>query len=331
MSQSSDTLTRQKSRASEPGPLGGATTVDADSRNWVDAYAPPWARPYLRLIRADRPVGTWLLFIPCLWGSTLAMIGNDPDWLQFIWHGALFGVGAFVMRGAGCAYNDIVDQDIDAKVARTALRPIPAGDISSRNAWIFLVALCVVGLAVLVQFNRTTIITGIASLALVAAYPFMKRVTWWPQAWLGLTFNWGVLVGYAATKGSLDAVALFAYGAGVFWTLGYDTIYAHQDAEDDALIGVKSSARALGDRTKPALVFFYGTTVLLMSLAVLFAGGSPWALVLLVPAAIHLAWQVRRFDANSAKGLLSLFKSNRDAGFLFLAGMLAIVGLAFLR
>lgn len=298
---------------------------DAAPDNWVDRWAPkPW-RPYLRLMRADRPIGTWLLLIPCLWGAALALSEQGASAQRIgmlITHAALFTVGAFVMRGAGCAYNDIVDRDIDARVARTALRPIPAGDISLRRAWAFLGLLCLTGLTVLLQFNRFTILLGVGSLLLVGAYPFMKRITWWPQAWLGLTFNWGALVGYAAAEGRLSLSAFLLYAAGVTWTLGYDTIYAHQDKDDDALIGVKSSARALGARTRPALIAFYGATIILTGISIL-AGPADnlWTFGLLAAAA-HFLWQIKTLDIDNSAACLDLFKSNQHAGLLILAPLL---------
>ena len=300
--------------------------ADSDPRNWVDAFAPAPVRPFLRLMRADRPIGVWLLLLPCLWGGALAIVDGAGSWPGFARNACLFSVGAFVMRSAGCAWNDFVDRDIDAQVARTAARPIPAGEISPRAALGAVAGLCLVGLAVLLQFNRFTILVGASSLALVAAYPFMKRVTWWPQAWLGLTFNWGVLVGYAAEAERLSAASLALYGAGVAWTLGYDTIYAHQDREDDALVGVKSSARALGDRTRPALVAFYGLTVGLAAAAVALAGAPAWTLLCLAPAGAHLGAQAVAFDANDGAKLLRLFKSNREAGLLTLAALLLAAG-----
>ncbi len=298
------------------------TPADAAAGNWVDRFAPRPAKPYLRLIRADRPVGVWLLWLPCLWGAGLARLDGLGDWTDAFRTAALCGVGAFAMRGAGCAYNDIVDRDFDAKVARTALRPIPSGQISVRRASAVVIGLSLAGLLVLIQFNAFTIALGVASLGLVAAYPFMKRITWWPQAWLGLTFNWGALVGYAAAAGGLSASALLLYAAGVAWTLGYDTIYAHQDKEDDALIGVKSSARALGDRTVPALSAFYAATIAFLAAAGAAAGAPALFYAALAPAAAHLAWQVRRFDAADGASQLRLFKSNRDAGLLVLAAFL---------
>jgi 4-hydroxybenzoate polyprenyltransferase len=299
-----------------------AAPADAEAKTWV-AQAPAAARPYLRLMRADRPVGTWLLLIPCWQGAALALATGKSDGTIALWHALLFAIGAFVMRGAGCAYNDIVDRDFDAKVARTAHRPIPSGQISLRSAWIFLVALSLAGLVVLLQFNPFTIYLGFGSLVLIAAYPFMKRITWWPQAWLGLTFNWGALVGYAAAAGALSRETIALYAAGFFWTLGYDTIYAHQDKEDDALIGVKSSARRLGAATKPALAAFYGATVALFVLAGFWAGyGLVYFAMLGLPAA-HFAWQIRRLDIDVPASCLGVFRSNRDAGLLLLAALLS--------
>ena len=293
-----------------------SATPDAVPGSWVER-APAWAQPYLRLMRADRPAGVWLLFIPCLWGLALAAAAGFASPL-LVYHAALMGVGAYVMRSAGCAYNDIVDRDIDAKVERTALRPIPSGAVSVKQAVLLLVGLSLAGLAVLVQFNPYAILVGVSSLALVAAYPFMKRITWWPQAWLGLTFNWGALVGYAAAAGGLDPAALALYAGGVFWTVGYDTIYAHQDTEDDALVGVKSSALKLGERTKPWLAGFYAATLALFALAGALAGASPVYFAALVPAALHFGWQARRLDINDPHNCLRLFKSNREAGLLLL-------------
>jgi 4-hydroxybenzoate polyprenyltransferase len=297
--------------------------LDAAAGNWVDRIAPDVAKPYLRLMRADRPIGTWLLLIPCWQGLALAAAEGGADRRKLALFAALFSIGAVVMRGAGCAYNDIVDKDFDARVARTAGRPLPSGQLSLRAAWIFLVALGMIGLFVLLQFNLFTIYLGLASLALIAAYPFMKRITWWPQAWLGLTFNWGALLGYAAVEGRLSPAALALYAAGVFWTLGYDTIYAHQDKEDDALIGVKSSARFLGSRTRPAIAVFYGATIALYALAGALIEASPLYFAVLAAPAVHFFAQWRRLDIASPANCLAVFRSNRDAGFLLLAALLS--------
>ncbi|MEL7018662.1 MAG: 4-hydroxybenzoate octaprenyltransferase, partial [Pseudomonadota bacterium] len=286
--------------------------ADADPHSWVDHLAPRRTRPFLRLMRADRPIGTWLLLLPCWFGMAVGLVvmaerpgGVVPPLFSLFVDALLFAVGAVVMRGAGCVYNDIVDRDIDAQVARTALRPLPAGDVSVKAAWMFLIGLCLIGLVVLIQFNGTAIVTGFAALALVAAYPFMKRITWWPQLWLGLTFNWGVLVGVAALTGHMNAPAFCLYAACLFWTLGYDTIYAHQDREDDALIGVKSSARRLGSQTVPALVIFYALVLVLFAGALWLAGyRAPWSYLALTGAALHFAWQVRGLDINDGHNCL---------------------------
>ena len=292
------------------------STPDAVKNTWVSAM-PAAAQPYLKLARADRPIGTWLLFIPCLWGLAFAAASGFAR-LELIWFAILMGVGSLAMRGAGCAYNDIVDQDYDAKVERTALRPIPSGQISTRQAWAFLVALCLAGFLVLMQFNRFTIMLAMSSLALIAAYPFMKRITYWPQAWLGLTFNWGALVGYAAAAGTLRPEAFAIYGAGFFWTLGYDTIYAHQDKEDDALIGVKSTALKFGAATKPWLIAFYAGVLGGFVLAGLLINAGIFYYLALVPAAAHFIWQVKTLSVDDFHNCLKRFKSNRDAGLLLL-------------
>lgn len=299
--------------------------ADAAGNNWVDRFAPDIAKPYLRLIRADRPVGVWLLLLPCWHGLGLAVAQAGNAKPVHLWYAVLFGIGAYVMRGAGCAYNDIIDRDIDGKVDRTSNRPLPSGQLSLRQAWAFLIFLCCLGLVVLVQFNANTVLLGLASLLLIAIYPFAKRITWWPQAWLGLTFNWGALVGYASITGTVALPALALYVGGIAWTLGYDTIYAHQDREDDALIGVKSSARRLGPRTRPALVIFYGVTLTGYAMAIHTAALSPWLIYLLLPAGLHLAHQAQRLDINDGARCLTLFQSNREAGFLLLAPMLLAI------
>jgi 4-hydroxybenzoate polyprenyltransferase len=294
----------------------------ADSTgNWVDRVAPAWSRPYLRLARLDRPIGSWLLLIPCWWSAGLAAIAaRDP--LPSPWHLLLFFIGAFAMRGAGCTWNDIVDRDLDGRVERTRSRPIPSGQVSTAQAAAFLVAQAVVGLAVLLQFNRFAIATGIASLAIVVVYPFMKRITYWPQIVLGLAFSWGALMGWAAAFGRLDAPALVLYAGAISWVIGYDTIYAHQDREDDALIGIKSTALLFGPRTKPMLALFYGLAVGLIGLSGILAGaGAAFALGLAAFAG-HLAWQIVRLDIDDPDLCLRLFKSNRDAGLILFAGML---------
>ena len=250
---------------------GTAARVADATGNWVDTIAPSWSRPYLRLARLDRPIGSWLLLMPCWWSAALAAgVTGDIGQLPLIL--ALFFLGAFAMRGAGCTWNDITDRDLDARVERTRSRPIPAGQVSVPQAAAFLVAQALIGLAVLLQFNRFAVMTGIASLIIVAVYPFMKRITWWPQIVLGLAFSWGALMGFAVTLGRIDATALVLYAGSIAWVIGYDTIYAHQDAEDDALIGIKSTALLFGARTHRALMVFYGLAVVLIGAAFALAG-----------------------------------------------------------
>jgi 4-hydroxybenzoate polyprenyltransferase len=301
---------------------GGFGRVADSTGNWVDRTAPAWARPYLRLARLDRPIGSWLLLIPCWWSAGLAAIAARDPWPS-PWHLLLFFVGAFAMRGAGCTWNDIVDRDLDAEVERTRSRPIPSGQVSTAQAAAFLVAQAVIGLAVLLEFNRFAIGTGIASLGIVVVYPFMKRITYWPQIVLGLAFSWGALMGWAAAFGRLDAPALVLYAGAISWVIGYDTIYAHQDREDDALIGIKSTALLFGPRTRPMLVLFYGLAVALIGLSGLLAGARAAFALGLAAFAGHLAWQIMRLDIYDPDQCLRLFKSNRDAGLILFAGMLA--------
>ena len=285
---------------------------------WVDRWTPPSARPYIRLARLDRPIGTWLLLFPCWWSIAMAWTGLHDAWLF-----ALFGIGALVMRGAGCTFNDIVDRDFDARVARTRNRPLPAGEVTVTQAIAFLVLQLAIGLAVLLALNRFAIAVGAASLALVFTYPLTKRVTFWPQFVLGLTFNWGALLGWAAVRGEIAVAAVLLYVGGIFWTLGYDTIYAHQDRRDDPAAGVKSSARALGLGSKPWLYAFYAGAVLLFALAGI-AGGYPWTFFAgLALGAAQLAWQVWDVDLDDPKNCLAKFKSNRLFSWLFLAGIMA--------
>ena len=291
---------------------------DIPAGNWVDRLAPAPARPYLRLARLDRPIGTWLLLLPGWWSIALASSGWPDLWLL-----ALFAIGAVVMRGAGCTVNDIADRDFDARVARTATRPIPSGEVSVLQAGAFMASLLVAGLLVLLQFNAFAIAVGAASLILVAVYPFMKRITYWPQAWLGLTFNWGALLGWAAVRGDLAAPAIVLYAAGLFWTLGYDTIYAHQDKTDDALIGVKSTALKLGEQTRPWLLGFYGLAIALLALCGSLAGLTWPFYVALVLAALHFGWQAMSVSIDDGKDCLAKFKSNRDVGLILFAGIIA--------
>jgi 4-hydroxybenzoate polyprenyltransferase len=301
---------------------GAAARVADATGNWVDSRAPMWSRPYLRLARFDRPIGSWLLLMPCWWSAALAAgvsgdIGRLPGVI------VLFFVGAFVMRGAGCTWNDITDRDLDAMVERTRSRPIPAGQVGVPQATAFLVVQALIGLTVLLQFNRFAVATGIASLVIVAVYPFMKRITWWPQIVLGLAFSWGALMGFAVTLGRIDAAALLLYAGSIAWVIGYDTIYAHQDAEDDALIGIKSTALLFGARTRPALMAFYATAVALIGGALWLAAARWPAAIGLVAFAAHLVWQIVRLDVSDPALCLRVFKSNRDAGLLLFAGLLA--------
>src|SRR6202166_2696134 len=303
--------------------MSGAVTRVADATgNWVDTHAPPWSRPYLRLSRLDRPIGSWLLLMPSCWSAALSA-GVTGTLRQLPLILALFLVGAFVMRGAGCTWNDITDRDLDALVERTRSRPIPAGQVSVPQALVFLVVQALVGLAVLLQFNRFAIMTGIASLSIVAVYPFMKRITWWPQTVLGLAFSWGALMGFAVTLGRIDATAFALYAGSIAWVIGYDTIYAHQDAEDDALIGVKSTARLFGARTQAALVVFYSLAVVLIGAALALARTGWPAWIGLAAFGAHLVWQITCLKIGDPALCLRIFRSNRDAGLLLLAGLLA--------
>ena len=298
-----------------------APVADATG-NWVDTHAPPWSRPYLRLSRFDRPIGSWLLLMPCWWSAALAAgVARDVSQLPLVI--ALFFIGAFVMRGAGCAWNDITDRDLDARVERTRSRPIPAGQVSVPQAIGFLVVQALIGLAVLLQFNRFAVVTGVASLVIVAIYPLMKRITWWPQIVLGLAFSWGALMGFAVTQGRIEGTALLLYAGSISWVIGYDTIYAHQDAEDDALIGIKSTARLFGARTHQALMIFYGLAVILIGGALMVAGARYPAWLGLAAFAAHLVWQIARLETGDPALCLRIFKSNRDAGLLLSAGLLA--------
>lgn len=295
--------------------------ADAPRGNWVDRFVPAAFRPYARLARLDRPIGWWLLLIPCWWGLALAQIaqgGGIPDWRYALY----FLIGAIVMRGAGCTLNDIADRDFDAKVARTRSRPIPSGQVSVAGAFIFLAAQCLAGLMILLQFNWPTVYLGAASLIIVAIYPFMKRITYWPQIFLGLAFNWGVLVAWSALHGSLSVAPLLLYLAGISWTLAYDTIYAHQDKEDDALIGVKSTALKFGSASRPWIAAFFIAALILAGAAILLAGGGIFSHIGIAGAALHAAWQITRLDIDDPLRCLSLFRSNREFGFIILAGLL---------
>jgi 4-hydroxybenzoate polyprenyltransferase len=288
--------------------------------NWVDGLAPPFARPYLRLARLDRPIGSWLLLMPCWWSVGLA--GMRTEQFPNLWHIALFFIGAFAMRGAGCTWNDLVDRNLDAKVERTRSRPIPSGQVSVAEATAFMLLQAMVGLLVLIQFNRFTVYTGLCSLLVVAIYPFMKRITYWPQIVLGLAFSYGALMGWPAAFGRLDWPPIVLYAGSISWVIAYDTIYAHQDREDDLLIGIKSTALLFGENTRPMLAAFYTGAVVLIGGAGLMAGGGLIFMLGLIAFAVHLAWQVMRLDINDSAHCLMLFKSNRDAGLILFGAML---------
>ncbi|KAA9010565.1 4-hydroxybenzoate octaprenyltransferase [Histidinibacterium aquaticum] len=302
------------------GPRGAV--ADAVSGNWVDTRAPEAWKPYLRLSRLDRPIGTWLLLLPCWWGVGLGALSKGAFTLLDLWIAIGCGIGAILMRGAGCTWNDITDRDIDGSVRRTAERPIPSGRVTVPQALAWLVAQCLVALLILLTFNWAAIGLGVLALGPVAIYPFAKRFTWWPQIFLGLAFNWGALLAFTASTGALGWPAVAAYLGGIFWTLFYDTIYAHQDAEDDALIGVKSTARLFGERSPTWLRRFLMGAVAFLSLAAILATLEAGILPLVLAACgawamgWHLTWQLTRFDPDNDPRLLSLFRSNRDAGLI---------------
>lgn len=287
---------------------------DSERRGLIGALPRP-LRPYASLMRLDRPIGAWLLFWPCAWSVALAGVG--PEGLELIlW----FALGAWAMRSAGCVWNDIVDRDLDSKVERTRLRPLASGRASLAGAWALLAILMLLGLAVLLQLGRTAQLVALASLAPVALYPFMKRITWWPQAWLGLVFSWGALVGWPAVLGQLGATAFILWAGSIFWVIGYDTIYALQDREDDALVGVKSSALALGRHARTGIAVCYLLAPALWAVALWRVRPDGLSLIALLPMAAHLGWQVARLKPEDGGDALTRFRSNRMAGFiLFLA------------
>ena len=306
----------------EPEVTQQAPPADALPDHWVARWLPPAWQPYARLSRLDRPIGTWLLLLPGWWALALAtrltQPGAWPDWWLFL----AFGIGSITMRGAGCTFNDIADRDFDGRVARTRLRPIPAGQVSLKQAWAWLVAQSLLGFVILITMNSTAILLGIASLGLVAIYPFMKRITWWPQFFLGLAFNWGAVLGYAAVTGRLDWIAGLLYLSGIIWTLGYDTIYALQDKEDDALIGVKSTARLFGSSARIWIAAFFSITILGLGGVGWLAGLDwPYWLALAVMAG-HFIWQVARLRPDDSADCLTKFRANRDAGLIILIGFL---------
>ena len=305
---------------SEPAP--SSAVADAKAGNWVDRRAPDWLKPYARLARWDRPIGFWLLFWPCAWGLALAAVYNPPSGFDW-WAAVLMLGGAILMRGAGCTFNDIVDRDIDMKVARTRSRPIPSGQVSLRDALYFMIAQALLASAILFQFNRFTVWAAIASLVLVAIYPFMKRITWWPQAFLGLAFSYGALVGWTSQTAGLGWPPVLLYLSTILWVIGYDTLYALQDIEDDALIGVKSTARLFGDFVQPAVAALYVGAVLLWTMAAMLVGaGIVFAAVSLVAAAI-LAWQVWTVDAAVPENPKRRFYSNHYVGIALSLALLA--------
>jgi len=293
---------------------------DSERRGFIGAL-PPRARPFASLMRLDRPIGTWLLYWPCAWSVALAGVGGR--WELFLW----LALGAFAMRSAGCAYNDIVDRDLDRRVERTRLRPLASNRISLRATWALIGILCLVGLVVLLQLNRAAAAVSLASLAPVAAYPFMKRLTWWPQAWLGLVFSWGALVGWPAVTGTLDWPAVLLWLGSIAWVVGYDTLYAIQDVEDDALVGVRSSARRLGRKAPLGIAIFYALALVGWAAAIWSVRPDWVALLALVPAALHLANQALQADPEDGELALRLFRSNRTCGLLVFLAML-VVGLA---
>lgn len=293
--------------------------ADAIANHWVERWLPAGWRPYARLSRLDRPIGTWLLLLPGWWAIALA---RPAEAELDAWLILLFGIGALVMRGAGCTFNDIVDRDFDGKVERTRLRPIPSGQVSLTGAWLWLVAQALIGFVILIQMNTLAIILGVASLGLVALYPFMKRYTWWPQFFLGLAFNWGAVLGYAAVAGRLDWVTLVLYASGIVWTLGYDTVYALQDKEDDALIGVKSTARLFGDKARLWIAGFYDLTLLGLAVVGWMAGLGWLYWIGLGLAALHFAWQALTLRPDDSADCLTKFRANRDVGLIIFAAFL---------
>ncbi len=296
---------------------------DAVDGNWVDNRAPDWSRPFLRLSRADRPIGTWLLLLPCLWGALLACLHQGRFGWAEAWVLLGCGIGATLMRGAGCTWNDITDRDLDGMVARTASRPIPSGRVSVKGAFLWMIAQAFAAFAVLATFGGMAILLGVGSLALVVIYPFAKRFTWWPQVFLGVAFNWGALLAWAAVTDGLGWPPLILYLAGIAWTLFYDTIYAHQDKEDDALVGIKSTARLFGEKTRRFLIVFQFLAMGLLAVAVISAmtgtsSGLATAVALCGPLAFgwHLAWQTGKLEINDPAVCLRLFRSNRDSGLI---------------
>ncbi|HEY1146906.1 MAG TPA: 4-hydroxybenzoate octaprenyltransferase [Allosphingosinicella sp.] len=291
---------------------------DSERRGLIGALPRGW-RPYASLMRLDRPIGAWLLFWPCAWSVALAGLGARGAAL-ILW----FGLGAFAMRSAGCVFNDIVDRDLDRQVERTRLRPLASGRVSLKGAWALLIGLCLIGLAVVLQLRVTAALVALGSIGLVAAYPYMKRITWWPQAWLGLVFSWGALVGWPAVTGAMDLAPLLLWGGGIFWVIGYDTIYALQDKEDDALVGVKSSALALGAHLRAGVAVCYLVALAFWAAALWRVRPDGLGLAALLPMALHMLWQVAALRVEDGADALAKFRSNRFAGLLMALACLVV-------
>lgn len=310
-------------------PDADGQVADAKQGNWVDALPLSWPKPYLRLSRADRPIGTWLLFIPCIWGACLGFAAEDVAVATLIWVLFVCAIGSFLMRGAGCTWNDFTDRDIDAKVARTRSRPLPSGQVTPKAAMVWMVVQALIAFGLLLTLNLNAILLGILALVPVCIYPFAKRFTWWPQAFLGVAFNWGALLGWVAVTGSLEWPAVLLYLGGIAWTLFYDTIYGHQDKEDDALIGVKSTSRLFGEHTKKALFGFQVLTLLLLMAAILMAFPTADSLIALLVGllgvwgfGLHLHWQLSNLDIDDPDTCLRLFRSNINCGLIFCFGLI---------
>ncbi|MEO0343861.1 MAG: 4-hydroxybenzoate octaprenyltransferase [Pseudomonadota bacterium] len=310
--------------------------ADAIDGNWVDRLPFQSPKPFLRLSRADRPIGTWLLFIPCAWSALLAFVATDGNPQVLVWVLVVCALGSFLMRGAGCTWNDLTDRHLDAQVARTKSRPLPSGQVTPKQAFVWICIQALVAFALLLTLNANAVLLGIAALLPVAIYPFAKRFTWWPQAFLGIAFNWGALLGWVAVSGSLDWPAIVLYLGGIFWTLFYDTVYAHQDREDDALIGIKSTARLFGQRTHLALFVFLVATVLLLTLAVCLALPAKThelsmfvTLIAVWGLGYQLYWQMARLDINDPELCWQLFLSTRFGGIILILGLVIAAILRF--
>lgn len=323
-------MTQTRKTSSNNNTHATGAVSDAVHGNWVDRVAPPFARPFLRLSRADRPIGTWLLFIPCVWGVFFGALEAQRPLVDTLWVCCVCALGAWLMRGAGCTWNDFTDRDFDAQVERTRSRPLPSGQVSAKAALIWMAAQAALALGLLLTLAPLTIFTALGSIGFVLIYPFAKRFTWWPQVFLGLAFNWGVWVGYVEMTGTLGVTPAILYAAGIIWTLFYDTIYAYQDIEDDALIGVKSTARRFGDHPRPWLASFIGGVSGLLMIAILTLPGASWSAVVLMIIGVaamtaHLVWQLYQLELANRTILLALFRSNRNAGLCLAAGTCAAI------